>query len=151
MRSAIAAAVPGVVVGKVYTCEVCQTQLNSRGMHMRDCKGKLLEACTYRPVRLADVLAALREKAYRFSLGLGIDADGLFIIPAKVSDRFGWNPAYESENRTCAVWNIYKDDLSKQSDTCLEFLESVLCADDPADDLAKVIVEEAGKLIDKKG
>lgn len=73
-----------------------------------------------RPIRLADVLAALRET----NVNVGIDKDGLFIVPSSLrSDEiWGWNPAREDY----PVWDIYHDDLRQQNAECIDFIWSEL-------------------------
>lgn len=69
-------------------------------------------------VRLADVLVALRAIAHE---GLGIDTDGLWVIPTKIF-KSGWLQAAA----TYPVWDIYHDDLTQQREECIDFLYSVL-------------------------
>lgn len=68
-------------------------------------------------IYLADVLVALGP----LEGSLGIDKDGLFIIPT-LPKLGGWEPA----RRTCPVWNIYKDSLEEQSEETLQFLADLL-------------------------
>jgi hypothetical protein len=74
-----------------------------------DCSygGKIV---TSRPIRLSDVLVAMRGK-FPYTVG----ADGYF---------YSWD-----ENLICedVKWNLLKDDLKEQSEECLQFLHSILC------------------------
>lgn len=73
-----------------------------------------------RPIRLADVLCALRP----LQGSLAIDKDGLFVIPT-IPQLGGWVPA-TTINAAHPFWNIYRDDLTEQSDECIAFLYSLL-------------------------
>lgn len=76
--------------------------------------------CVICKIRLADILAALREK----NRSLGIDIDGLFIIPTAATQPYRWDPA----DPRCPVWDIYQDDLERQKDVCVDFIYSRLRA-----------------------
>ena len=71
-------------------------------------------------IRLADVLAALRE----VDGDLGIDKDGLFIQPGKPKylGGYGWEDFAKGKWDTPPVWNLYKDDLTQQSDETIRFI-----------------------------
>lgn len=69
-----------------------------------------------RPIRLADVLLAARGNKGEL---LRIDQYGTFWI--------GHSVEVMGEN-TKVDWNLRTDDLSQQSEECIDFIHSILCA-----------------------
>jgi hypothetical protein len=86
------------------------------------CIGEIPEiSSSGRAIRLTDIMVVLRSKNTHFRYA--IDQDGLFIkiVP---NHEYGWDP-YGGMGRP-AVWNIYKDDLSLQSEECKSFIALLL-------------------------
>lgn len=118
IRAACVKANPEIEIDEWFVCPI-HGRIDSPIGHSTGCRENVHTEPEYRPIRLADVLLAVRETNQSWY----VRNDGVFFEWEKFTDG---GDGHHGVKSSYIVWNLRTDDLEQQSPETLAFLANLL-------------------------